>query len=159
MSRQFTPPVTQLGFRLLAWIQPSVLLFKLGFVAADLAVCGLLVRWFGASQAAVYAWNPLVLYSFAGGGHYDSWFVLPVVMAWGLADRGRGSSTRSRNHGAARWLGASLCLGFSIAVKWVSLPLLGFVSWSMARAPRWVCSADIYRRIAPDGDLRPAVLC
>lgn len=114
------PPVTQLGFRLLAWIQPSVLLFKLGFVAADLAVCGLLVRWFGASRAAVYAWNPLVLYSFAGGGHYDSWFVLPVVMAWGMADRGRG---------AVRWLGASLCLGFSIAVKWVSLPLLGFVGW------------------------------
>ncbi|MGK7911762.1 MAG: glycosyltransferase family 2 protein [Synechococcus sp.] len=114
------PPVTQLGFRLLAWIRPSVLLFKLGFVVADLAVCGFLVRWFGASRAAVYAWNPLVLYSFAGGGHYDSWFVLPLVMAWGIVDRGRG---------AARWLGASLCLGFSIAVKWVSLPLLGFVSW------------------------------
>ncbi|MEM9566790.1 MAG: glycosyltransferase family 2 protein [Cyanobacteria bacterium P01_E01_bin.34] len=114
------PPVTQLGFRLLAWIQPSVLLFKLGFVAADLAVCGVLARWVGPSRATVYAWNPLVLYSFAGGGHYDSWFVLPLVMAWGIADLGQGSR---------RWLGASLCLGFSIAVKWVSLPLLGFVSW------------------------------
>lgn len=118
------PPLTQLGLRVLAGIQPSVLLFKLGFVAADLAACGLLVRWFGVGGAAVYGWNPLTIYSFAGGAHYDSWFMLPIVMAWGIADRGRGAS---------RWLGAALCLGLSVAVKWVSLPLLVFVGWRAGR--------------------------
>ena len=118
------PPLTQFGFRVLAWIAPSVWMFKFGFAAADLAVCGLLLRWFGTSNATLYAWNPLILYSFAGGGHYDSWFILPMVLAWGIADRARGTS---------RWLGVSACLGLSIAAKWVSFPLLGFAVWKAWR--------------------------
>jgi len=35
------PPITQLGFRGLAAIAPSVLIFKLGFVGADVGVCWL----------------------------------------------------------------------------------------------------------------------
>ncbi|MGK7909731.1 MAG: glycosyltransferase family 2 protein [Synechococcus sp.] len=118
------PPLSQLGFRVLAWIQPSVLMFKLGFVTADLVICGLLLHWFGASNAVLYAWNPVIIYSFAGGAHYDSWFMLPIVLAWAIADRA---------HGTFRWLGVAACLGLSIAVKWVSLPLLGFVGWKAWR--------------------------
>ncbi|WP_017324853.1 glycosyltransferase family 2 protein [Synechococcus sp. PCC 7336] len=118
------PPVVQWGFHALAAIQPSVLLFKLGFVAADLIVCGLLYRWFSGLNAVLYAWNPLVIYSFAGGAHYDSWFILPLVLAWGIADRGSGLN---------RWLGSALCVGIAIAVKWVSLPLLGFLAWRAGR--------------------------
>ena len=115
------PPVTQLGFWLLALVGPSVLLFKLAFVAADLGVGWLLSRRYGRRATLLYAWNPLVIYSFAGGGHYDGWFVLPLVAAWLWHE------TRPRL--------SALALGMSIAVKWVSLPLLGFVLWRQRRRP------------------------
>jgi hypothetical protein len=112
------PPITELGFRLLAMIAPSVLCFKVAFVGADLAVCWLLRRLFGDRQALLYAWNPLVIYAFAGGAHYDSWFLLPLVLAWLAFD----STSR-----LVRSLTSALFLGLSIAVKWVSLPILFFL--------------------------------
>ncbi|MDY6940752.1 MAG: hypothetical protein SWY16_24225 [Cyanobacteriota bacterium] len=108
------PPLTQWGFRGLAAIAPSVLVFKLGFVLADLAVCWLLARRFGDRDTLLYAWNPLILYSFAGGAHYDSWFILPVVMAWLAWDGGREKLS-------------ALGLGLSVAIKWMSLPMLSFL--------------------------------
>lgn len=114
------PPVAQLGFRALAAITPAVLLFKLAFVLADLLVCGLLGRRFGYRRATLYAWNPLVIYSFAGGAHYDSWFILPLVAAWLLFE----SSDKLKH-----WVGSALLLGISVAVKWMSLPVLGFLGW------------------------------
>lgn len=76
------PPLTQVGFRILAALRPSILLFKTAFVAADLGICYLLSNRFGYRATLWYAWNPLVIYSFAGGAHYDSWFLLPLVAAW-----------------------------------------------------------------------------
>lgn len=114
------PPVTQLGFQILARIGLSVFVFKFGFVLADLAVCALVSRRFGYQNAAFYAWNPIVLYSFAGGAHYDSWFVLPIVAAWLYAEQ--------RN-----WTASAFCLGISIGVKWLSLPVLAFLLWQV----RW----------------------
>ena len=114
------PPVAQLGFQLLARIGLSVLVFKLAFVLADLAVCGLLSRRYGYQNARFYAWNPIVIYSFAGGAHFDSWLILPIVAAWLLAE-------------SRRWLASAFCLGISIGVKWISLPLLPFLLWRM----RW----------------------
>jgi alpha-1,6-mannosyltransferase len=118
------PPITQYGFRILAAISPSVIIFKLGFIISDLLICWLLSRKFGSVQAILYAWNPLILYSFAGGGHYDSWFILPLVAAWLLFD----SHSSPKNY-----LGTSLLLGLSIAIKWTSLPILGFVVWQALR--------------------------
>ena len=143
------PPITQLCFRLLAAISPSVLLFKSAFVAADLCICGLLSRRFGYRATLLYAWNPLVMYSFAGGGHYDSWFLLPLVVAWlgwesphpkSLSLRERdfesGSLTlreRARVRDAKiltdRKSLSALALGASIGIKWMSLPLLGLFAW------------------------------
>ncbi len=117
------PPVTQWGFRLLAAIDPSVFVFKLGFVAADLGVCALLAIAFGVQRAKIYAWNPLVIYSFAGGGHYDSWFILPLVAAWLLVEK-------------RHWGLSALFLGISIGVKWISLPLFGFWLWRR-RPQQW----------------------
>ena len=113
------PPLTQLGFRGLAAISPSVILFKSSFAIADLLTCWLLTRKFSYVRTTFYAWNPLILYSFAGGGHYDSWFILPLVTAWVLYDLGGGKN-----------LFVSLLIGISIAVKWISLPILAFVSWT-----------------------------
>ncbi|BAU64806.1 glycosyl transferase, group 2 family protein [Stanieria sp. NIES-3757] len=113
-------PLAQLGFNLLATIYLDVITFKIAFVLADLLVCCLLTRKFAQLKTTLYAWNPLVIYAFAGGGYYDSWFILPLVIAWLIFDYTRY---------AWRWLGSALLLGISLAIKWISLPILGFVAW------------------------------
>ncbi|WP_421654613.1 glycosyltransferase family 2 protein [Leptothermofonsia sp. ETS-13] len=118
------PPIAQMGFRLLAAISPSVMVFKMGFVLADLGVCWLLSRRFSYQQTTLYAWNPLIIYSFAGGAHYDSWFILPLVAARLIFDTSRF---------AARWVWSALLVGVSIGMKWMSLPVLGFLVWSALR--------------------------
>ena len=118
------PPLTQLGFKLLASLSPSVILFKSAFVAADLMICFLLVSSFGRLRTLTYAWNPIILYSFAGGGHYDSWFVLPLVIALYLL-----LESPPRVVSAIRLVMAACCIGISIAIKWISLPILGFLMW------------------------------
>ncbi len=110
------PPLSQLGFRALAAINPSVLIFKLAFVWADLGICWLLSRKFSLEKILIYAWNPLIIYSFAGGAHYDSWFILPLVAAWLTFDN-------------YRWYWSSFLIGISVAIKWMSLPILCFVVW------------------------------
>ncbi len=146
------PPVAQLGFRILASIAPTVLLFKIAFVVADVGICGLLSRRFGYSATLIYAWNPMVLYSFAGGGHYDSWFLLPLVAAWLWFDAGAGQSPRgdrlvltssvpqspraARNRAAA-YFGSAFFLGVSVAVKWMSLPIASFLVWHKLRRWQW----------------------
>lgn len=119
------PPVTQLGFRILSALSPSVLFFKLSFTAADVALCWLLSRRFGYQQTLLYAWNPLILVSFAGGGHYDSWFLLPLVAAWLWWDSPQPAGKRP----ARKLLKSALATGISIALKWMSLPVLLFLAW------------------------------
>jgi len=108
------PPLTQWGFRLLAAINPEVLLFKISFILADLITCFIIQKSYKNKLATIYAWNPLVIYSFAGGGHYDSWFILPLVGAW-LSWQSHRSNFLT-----------GLLLGVSAGVKWVSLPLVSF---------------------------------
>ena len=117
------PPISQLGFRLLAAIDPNVILFKSAFILVDLGVCWLLSRRFGYVKTLLYAWNPLIIYSFAGGAHYDSWFLLPLVGAWFLYDRKQIPNFRI----------SALLLGISAAIKWISLPLLAFIVWQALR--------------------------
>jgi hypothetical protein len=79
------PPGSELVFRVLAAIWYHPLCFKLAFVAADLGVVWILQRLLierGQSAYRVwwYAWNPLVIYSFAGSGHFDS-----LMLMCGLA--------------------------------------------------------------------------
>ncbi|NJM96163.1 MAG: glycosyltransferase family 2 protein [Phormidesmis sp. RL_2_1] len=134
------PPLAQLGFRLLASISLVPWLFKLAFVAADLAICQLLSQRFGHRLTLLYAWNPLIIYSFAGGGHYDSWFLLPLVAAWLLGEQPDNGHLCDRppTHEPARFtlwqaIGSAWCLGLSIAIKWMSLPVLAFWLWYSRR--------------------------
>jgi hypothetical protein len=122
------PPITQLGFRSLALISPHFIVFKIAFVAADLLICWFLSRHFSYNQIILYAWNPLVIYSFAGGGHYDSWFILPLVVAWLWFDK----SIKNID-----WIITASLLGISVAVKWMSLPILGFLTWHIWRKLSW----------------------
>src|SRR4051812_16624259 len=104
--RAIYPPGAELLFAALSRISEGVLLYKLLFAAADLAAIAVLLRLFrvagvydrrnlSASQtlptdgdrsplqdyatAAWYAWNPLVVYSFAGSAHFDSLMILPML--------------------------------------------------------------------------------
>jgi alpha-1,6-mannosyltransferase len=78
-------------------------------------------------RSTLYAWNPMIIYSFAGGAHYDSWFILPLVAAWLMVDQ-EPSLRRSWD-----WAWSALWIGISVAVKWVSLPMLGFLVWRALR--------------------------
>jgi hypothetical protein len=108
------PPLAQLGFRLLAWIGPSVILFKFAFTVTDLFVAWLLARRFGHRRALIYAANPLVIYHFSGGGHLDSCFLLAMVAGWFAAEAGH-------------WRRAALWLGAGVALKYVCLPAVAFI--------------------------------
>lgn len=125
------PPLTQLGFRILASISPSVVLFKSAFIVADLAICWLLTRISSYKNVLIYAWNPLIIYSFAGGGHYDSWFILPLVVAMLLQLEITKIEQKQRQ--TYYILISAICLGISIAIKWISLPILAFVVWQAYR--------------------------
>lgn len=106
------PPLTQWLFAAMASLGLSLLGFKILFTLADLALCALLSKRFGAKSALIYAWNPLAAVSFAGGGHYDSLFMLAMVLAW------LSFKPDDRFHAkSALWIGAS------IALKWMAAPL------------------------------------
>src|SRR4051812_24381437 len=81
--RAIYPPGAELLFAGLSRITNSPLLYKLLFAAADLGVVAVLLLlipgpWRFAT-AAWYAWNPLVIYSFAGSAHFDSLMILPMI--------------------------------------------------------------------------------
>jgi len=86
------PPLLELTYRETARAAqafsrtPSILLYKVPYVLADLLILGLLAwrihRGGGRPmQLAIYAWNPLVLVEFAAGGHMDSLAVLALLAA------------------------------------------------------------------------------
>jgi len=118
------PPLAEWIFAILAGIAPVPVFFKLVFATADLALVVLLVRAFGKRSALLYAWNPLVIYSFAGGGHYDCLFVLALAGGW-LAWR------------QERFLAASLGVGAAVAIKWLALPLVAWMLWQHLHRRGW----------------------
>lgn len=70
------PPAAQWVFRGVASVSESVFAFKLAFVACDLVLMGLLLRWLARAgqspwRVLVYAWNPLIIIEVAGSGHLD----------------------------------------------------------------------------------------
>lgn len=119
------PPGAELIFRLLAALPP--LGWKLLFAAADLGVVALLLAWRrdDLRVAAAYGWNPLILYSFAAGAHFDSLMVLALMGSAFLLRR----PERAGNAALA-----ALLLGLAIALKVVPLVLLPV--WAFALGGR-----------------------
>ena len=120
------PPGTELLFRALSGISDDPLLYKLLFAAADLATAAVLLLLVGGPSryvtAAWYAWNPLVIYSFAGAAHFDSLMILPMTAGILLLVRFE-SATESKQ----KWilaLAASVAFGIAISVKLVPVLLL-----------------------------------
>lgn len=106
------PPLTQWIFAALASVKLGALGFKIAFSAADMLLCALLCSRFGPRPAIVYAWNPLAAVSIAGGGHYDSLFMLAMVLAWFSWKQEAGSPVRT-----------AVLTGVAIALKWMALPI------------------------------------
>ncbi len=114
------PPLAEWSFALLALVSPTVLFFKTAFASVDLLAGALLWRRYGGQGALFYLWNPLVIYSFAGGGHYDSLFILALVLGWLAWEAGKAPS-------ALLWIGAA------VALKWGALPILAWTIWRLLR--------------------------
>src|SRR5262245_58716781 len=76
------PPGTELVFAGLSRFSAGALTYKLLFAVADLGTIAVLLRLIGGRErhydAAWYAWNPLVVYSFAGAAHFDSLMIFPM---------------------------------------------------------------------------------
>lgn len=90
--RAIYPPLAELGFALVAKLGGTVWVLKLWVLLHDLALCALLAWWCrqrggSAWDAAVYAWNPLVITEYAGSAHHDPTGILWLVLALALAER------------------------------------------------------------------------
>jgi hypothetical protein len=124
--RAVDPPGAELLFRFLSGVTDQPLFYKIIFAIADLAVAALLLRLIGSESryrdASWYAWNPLVVYSFAGAAHFDSLMILSMV-------GGILAVVRSTTHTEpeAKWLWAVLAavlFGVGISLNLVAGSLL-----------------------------------
>lgn len=124
--RAIYPPGVELIFATLARISDHELLYKLLFATADLATAGILLLLLPPASryasAAWYAWNPLVVYSFAGSAHFDSLMVWPMLAGVLLLTRiDTASSSRTKWQLA---FAASTLFGIAISIKLIPLILL-----------------------------------
>ena len=88
------PPAAQALFALIGRTAPSIWGVKaamLGFDLVAMAACLLLLRAAGRpdAQVLVWAWNPLVIWEFAGGGHIDAAGLAASAVAMLAAAYGR----------------------------------------------------------------------
>jgi rSAM/selenodomain-associated transferase 2 len=106
------PPGALLVFRLLAWIDPTPLCFKIALVLFDVGSMTILAailrqRQLPPSRLLFYAANPLVIVFIAGEGHVDALQVFFLLLGcWFLGQR--------------RHLGSSLSLGLAIMSKYLA---------------------------------------
>ena len=129
------PPGAELCFAALGRFTAGPLAYKLLFAVADLAAIAVLLRLIGGStrfaDAAWYAWNPLVVYSFAGAAHFDSLMILPMLAGIHFCTRSQAATEPS-----ARWryaiLGA-VAMGFAISIKLIPVLLLPVCAFALGR--------------------------
>jgi hypothetical protein len=120
------PPGAELLFAGLSRISDNPLLYKLLFAGADIATIAVLLRLLGGASryanAAWYAWNPLIVYSFAGAAHFDSLMILPMTAGILFLTRFEAETDSQRKWWLA--LAASAAFGLAISVKLVPVLLL-----------------------------------
>jgi hypothetical protein len=129
------PPGIELIFAALSRISAGTLIYKLLFGLADLGAIAILLRLIGGREryldAAWYAWNPLVVYSFAGAAHFDSLMVLPMLTAVLCILRSRAAAdSKSQSCWA---IAAGVALGLAISIKIVPLLLLPVCVFALGR--------------------------
>ena len=120
------PPGIELIFRGLSSVSAGPLIYKLLFAAADLAAIAILLRLIGGrpryQDAAWYAWNPLVVYSFAGAAHFDSLMILPMLAGIFCFVRSQAALEGKEQTGWA--IGGAAAMGAAISIKLVPVLLL-----------------------------------
>jgi hypothetical protein len=129
------PPGAELLFAALSRFAAGPLAYKLLLAAADLAASAVLLRLIGGpkcfADAASYAWNPLVVYSFAGAAHFDSLMILPMLAGILFFVRSQAATEDS-----AQWryaiLGA-VAMGLAISIKLIPLLLLPVCAVALRR--------------------------
>jgi hypothetical protein len=124
----FYPPAKEW---LLGWFAGEVSL-KFAATAADLGVVASLWRIVPKArryQVALYAWNPLILYCFAGAGNLASWMVFFLVAAAAALRRAR---TDAASKLGWAWL-SCLLLGFAISIEIVPVVLIPIWAWLIGR--------------------------
>jgi alpha-1,6-mannosyltransferase len=119
--RAIYPPGAELIFAGLSRVSDKPILYKLLFALVDLATVAVLLRLIGGPDryrdAAWYAWNPLVAYSFAGAAHFDSLMILPMTA--GILFLTKVAAT---SDGKQKWrfaIAASVVFGLAISIKLV----------------------------------------
>ncbi len=129
------PPGVELIFAALSKVSASELAYKVLFALADLAAVGLLLRLIGGAtrhaDAAWYAWNPLVVYSFAGAAHFDSLMIAPLLAGILFFVR-----SAAPNDSRRQWLFAILgatAMGIAISIKLIPLLLLPLCAVALGR--------------------------
>lgn len=129
------PPGAEWMFEEIVRITSALWFFKLIFSLANLLVIHLLLRLntgVGRYRAtAWYAWNPAVIYAFAGLAHYDCVMILAMTAAlWAL----HRANPMERNLPTWDWaLLSAVFLGLAISLK--TIPLLLVPVWIIAL--RW----------------------
>jgi alpha-1,6-mannosyltransferase len=132
--RAFDAPGAELLFRFLSSVTDRPLFYKILFAIGDLAVAALLLRLIGGDQryrnAVWYAWNPLVVYSFAGAAHFDS--VMNLALVGGIvalvkaAPAQQPAGSLSVDDASSQWLWAvvaATCFGIAISLNVVAASL------------------------------------
>lgn len=124
--RAIYPPGAELLFAGLSGFSDRPVLYKLLFTGADLGTIAVLLLLLGGPgrylNAAWYAWNPLVVYSFAGAAHFDSLMILPMTAGILFLARCEAAADSRR-----KWLlalAASSVFGIAISVKLIPVLLL-----------------------------------
>lgn len=112
------PPLTLYLFSMLSFIHYAPISIKLAMIIFDMgAILCLLIllyhREFDFRWAVFYALNPLILYSFAGQGHFDVMLIFFLMGAFICYDK-------------KWWAGTFLLLGFSVQVKYITIICLPF---------------------------------
>lgn len=117
-------PAAQALFAAVTLFSPSILAWKCVVLLFDLSVISLLIHLLAArGQSPLwvvgYAWNPLVLWSFAGAAHLEVMVTLALVAALLALEQGR-----------AILAGLALALGvLAKATTLVALPILFLPRW------------------------------
>ena len=114
-ARTIYPPAAQLLFAAIGLTSSSIWTVKAAMLGFDLATIGLALLMLRAAgrplcQVLIWAWNPLVIWEYAGAGHVDAMAVAFTALALLLAIRAR-----------AGW--ASFALSVAVLAKLLPLAL------------------------------------
>jgi len=129
------PPGIELIFAALSRFSAGPLFYKLLFATADLGAVAVLLQLLGgrerSADAAWYAWNPLVVYSFAGAAHFDSLMILPMLTGILCFVRSRAATEPAQQW---RWaIVGAIAFGAAISIKLVPVLLLPACAFALGR--------------------------